>query len=321
MLRWFPNRTETDLYLWVSEHLDTLKQELEWDLTPGEAAIHLAKKDNPRVAQMASVPGHWRQSKLYDRYMDRLFQDILVPVGDDTSGFLALEQSILIAQKEQASLRGLHVLPSRGNVDLSKAEDIKELFDRRCQDSGASGKLAIVRGDVTGQIISHALMTDLLVLHVAFPPEPGLTGTTSGLRSIISRSARPVLAVQGNISPLDRALLAFDGSAKAREALFVAAYVAEAWNTHLTVMTLSGNGNDSASVQEYARSYLELHEIEADYVVKIGSMDTFLDVSKERDINLILMGGYSGNVLKGFVIGSLVDHLIRKFEYPILICR
>jgi nucleotide-binding universal stress UspA family protein len=97
--------------------------------------------------------------------------------------------------------------------------------------------------------------------------------------------------------------------------------VAEIWKTNLTVMTLNGNGTDSSSVQDYARAYLELHEIEVDYVLTEGSMDTFLEVCQERDINLILMGGYSGTALNEVIIGSLVNHLLRRFEHPILICR
>jgi nucleotide-binding universal stress UspA family protein len=321
MLRWFPGRTETDLYLWVSEHLETLKNELDWSLSPGEAAIDLAKKDNPRILQIESEPGHWRQSKMYDRYTDHLFQDILVPVGNTEAGFLALEQSILIAQKEPASLRGLHVLPAKTKAGKGKANLIKERFDQRSREAGVDGKLAVVQGDAADQICSHALLTDLIVLNVAFPPEPGLSGLGSGLRSIIWRSARPILTVAERVSPLDRALLAFDGSPKSKEALFVAAYVAEQWNTSLTVMTLTGNGNVLDSVQDYARAYLELHEIEADYVLMDGSMETFLKVSYERDINLILMGGYSGTALKEMLIGSLVNYLLRKFDFPILICR
>jgi len=120
---------------------------------------------------------------------------------------------------------------------------------------------------------------------------------------------------------MDKALLAFDGSVKSKEALFVAAYVAETWNTNLTVMTLSGSGRDSSSVQDYARAYLELHEVEADFVTVGGSFDAFLNVSREKGINMILMGGYSGNAFKEVVIGSLVNYLLREFEYPILICR
>jgi nucleotide-binding universal stress UspA family protein len=321
LLRWFPERTETDLYLWVSEHLITLKDELGWSFSPEAAVTDLAKKSNPRVVHEEAEPGHWRQSRLYDRYTDHLFQEILVPVGSREEGFLALEQSILIAQKEPTSLRGLHVQPSKSKMVDSKAKEIQAHFNNRCQEAGVNGSLAIVQGEVADQICAYSLLTDLIILNVSRPPEPGLTSLGSGLRSIIWRSARPILTVPGRTSPLDRALLAFDGSVKSKEALFVAAYVAELWKTDLAVMTLTGSDNVASSSQDYARAYLELHEIEADYILTKGSMDTFLEISRERDINLILMGGYSGTALKEVMIGSLVNHFLRKFEYPILICR
>jgi nucleotide-binding universal stress UspA family protein len=321
LLRWFPDRTETDLYLWLSEHLATLQSELGWSFSSKTAITDLAKKSNPRVVQEESLPGSWRQSKIYDRYTDHLFQEILVPVGASEDSFLALEQAILIAQKEPVSLRGLHVLPPKLEKDNSEAKAVQSRFNQQCQDANINGSLAIVQGEVADQICSYALLTDLIVLKVSRPPEPGLSSLGSGLRSIIWRSARPILTVPGVTSLLDRALLAFDGSEKSKEALFVAAYVAEQWNTNLTVMTLNESSSASSSAQDYARDYLELHEIEADYVLTKGSMDTFLDVSKERDINLILMGGYSGTALKEVIIGSLVNNLLRNFEYPILICR
>lgn len=321
LLRWFPDRTETDLYLWVSEHLETLKSELGWAFSPDKAITDLAKKDNPRVSSEEAEPGHWRQSKLYDRYTDRLFREILVPVSGSEESFMALEQAILIAQNEPASLRGLHIVSSKSKIDDPNAKEIQSRFNNRCQETGVNGSLAIVQGDVADQICSYALLTDLIVLNVSRPPEPGLSSLGSGLRSIIWRSARPILTAPVRTSSGDRALLAFDGSEKSKEALFVAAYIAEQWGTNLTVMTLKDDQDVSASVQDYARTYLELHEIEADFISTKGPMDTFLEVSKERDINLILMGGYSGTALKEVIIGSMVNHLLRKFEYPILICR
>ncbi len=321
LLRWFPDRTETDLYLWVSEHLKTLQDELGWSFSPDEAAIDLAQKENPRVAQDEAEPGHWRQSKLYDRYTDHLFREILVPVGNSDEGFLALEQAIIVAQKEPVSLRGLHVLPPKLGLNDDTAKAIQSRFNERCQEAGVSGSLAIVQGEIADQINTYSLPTDLIVLNVSRPPEPGLSSLGSGLRSIIWRSARPILTVPAQTSPLDRALLAFDGSAKSKEALFVAAYIAERWKTSLVVMTLTGSGNAPSEAQDYARAYLELHELEADYIVTDGPMDTILEISKERKINLILMGGYSGTAFKEVIIGSMVNNLLRKFEYPILICR
>ena len=321
LLRWFPNRTETDLYLWVSEHLATLQDELGWSFSPDEAAIDLAQKENPRVAQDEAQPGHWRQSKLYDRYTDHLFREILVPVGSSDTGFLALEQAIIVAQKEPVSLRGLHVLPPKSNLDDDMAKAVQSRFNERCQDAGVHGSLLIVQGEIADHINAYSLSTDLVVLHVSRPPEPGLSSLGSGLRSIIWRSARPILTVPAQTSPLNRALLAFDGSAKSKEALFVAAYVAELWKTSLVVLTLTGSGNVPSGAQDYARAYLELHEIKADYVMSTGPMDTVLEICKERNINLILMGGYSGTAFKEVIIGSMVNDLLRKFEYPILICR
>jgi nucleotide-binding universal stress UspA family protein len=320
VLRWFPGRTETDLYLWVSEHLEALKEEMGWSFSPEAAATDLAKEANPRVLIGEAEPGYWRQSKLYDRYMDHLFRDALVPVGNEEDGFAALEQAILVAQKETLSLRGLHVLPSKPQAEEDQATAIQSQFNQRCQEAGVDGSLAIVHGEISDQISSYALLTDLVVLNVSRPPEAGLSSLGSGLRTIIWRSARPILTVPGQVSSLDRALLAFDGSAKSREALFVAAYAIEVWKTHVTVMTLDGNGLNATAVQDYARAYLDLHELDADYVVAKGSLDTFLDVGRERDTNLIILGGYGGTAFKEVIIGSLVNHLLRKFDYPLLIC-
>ena len=38
LLRWFPGRTETDLYLWLSEHRAALQDELGWELRPEAVA-------------------------------------------------------------------------------------------------------------------------------------------------------------------------------------------------------------------------------------------------------------------------------------------
>ncbi len=104
------------------------------------------------------------------------------------------------------------------------------------------------KGSVARQVCERALLTDLIVLNTAHPPSPGLPSLYSGLRAIIRRSARPILTVPGKTSPMDKALLAFDGSSKSREALFVATYLAEKWHTKLMVLTISDN--DSHSVQE-----------------------------------------------------------------------
>jgi nucleotide-binding universal stress UspA family protein len=204
-------------------------------------------------------------------------------------------------------------------MDGAEAQAVQRHFSERCQLSGVEGSLTVEKGAIPDLICQRALLTDLIVLNVAHPPSPGLSSLGSGLRSIIWKSARPILTIPGKVSQLDKALVAFDGSSKSKEALFVATYLAECWKTSLTVLTLTDD--PESTVQEYARDYLELHEIKAEFVMTSGHPETVLSMIKERDINLIVMGGYSRSAWQEVIIGSMVNFLLREAECPIFICR
>jgi nucleotide-binding universal stress UspA family protein len=321
LLRWFPGRTETDLYLWVSEYRAALEGELGWSIRPDAAVAELAAKENPRAEAEQSDTGRWRAMKMVDRYTDRLFRDVLVSVNGTAESWRALEQAIELARREGSALHGLHVVAPRARVDSARQLAVQARFSDRCREAGIPGSLAVVKGDVTDQVCERALLTDVIVLNVSHPPARGLSSLGSGIRSIIARSARPILAVTGEPSPMDHVVLAFDGGPKAREALFVATYIAEKWRSSLTVLTLADHSRVSPSVQDHARSYLELHEIQAEYVVCQETLENLPKVLVDRGANLVLMGGYGGGALKGLVVDSAVNLLLRDWPGPILICR
>ncbi len=316
LLRWFPGRTETDLYLWVSEHRAALQEELGWELRPDAVADVILQE------QAGATPGQtgaWRKSRLVDRYTDHLFQNILVPVSGEVEGWRALQQAILVAQREGAKLNGLHIVSTEKQAAGEKAQGVKEKFQSMCREAGVNGTLAVEAGEPAKKILERAILTDLVMLKIVYPPGSGLSGLASPLRVIISRSPRPVLALPTGATDLDRAVLAFDGSPKAKEAMFVAVYLAEQWKTSLTVYT--GEGTNAAATQETARQYLELHEIQAEYVMSKASAETLKRISEERQANLVLMGGYSGAILKAVTLGSWVNYMLREQNAPVLICR
>jgi len=317
LMRWFPGRTETDVYLWVSEYRADLENELGWSIRPEAAAQNLASQENP--GNNINVTGSWRMAKMIDRYTDRLFGEVLVPITGLEVSWQALEQAILVAEKESSALRGLHIISNREKANGIQIQAIQGRFEQRCREVNVMGSFTAEKGNIPRLVCERALLTDLIVLNTAHPPSPGLHSLSSGLRLIIRESARPILTVANQISPMDNALLAFDGSAKSREALFVATYLAEKWLTRLKVLTL---GNRAAhSVQDYARAYLELHEIQADYIVKNGPRDIFMKIIQDYQINLVVMGGYSGTALKEVVVDSTVNFLLRKSNCSLLICR
>ena len=194
-------------------------------------------------------------------------------------------------------------------------------FLQTCEAAGVRGSFLIEIGDTIQKISARALLTDLVVLNAAHPPALGLHGLGSRLRRVIRHSARPILVMSENIFTLERALLAFDGSSKSKEALFLAAYLAEQWHTPLTVVTMLNSDRVKASALDYARAYLELHELQADYLLEKGPISIIQNVIRERDIDFLLMGNYSVSWLEEVTKGSMVNYALREIRCPKLICR
>jgi nucleotide-binding universal stress UspA family protein len=330
MLRDFPGRTEADLYLWVAENATELRQELGWTVTPEAMVSGLAEKVNTRLGQRllklvvpdtlldGPQPGAWRKERLEERYTRRLFEDVLVPLSGWPESWAALDQAIEVVSRESGRLLGLHVVASEAARNGEAAQVVKAEFQQRCEALRFPGTLAVDVGDIARRICERAAVADLVVLHLAHPPgaQP-LERLTSGLSLIIRRSPRPVLLVPGAVTPMARPLLAYDGSPKAREALFVATYLAGEWNAQLTVLTAA-----APSALDYARQYLEFHEVEAAFLEEVGPpAETILRAAADQAADLILMGGYSARPLVEVVVGSTVDAVLRQTTAPILICR
>ena len=339
LLRDHPDRTETDLYIWIVDHTEELRRELGWDVSASALAGALAEGFKlepdgqnlggrilravvPAGLQTGPAPGVWRRSRLEQRYLDRLFPDILVPISGWETSWRALDVALDVAGREQATLFGLHVVANEAARIAPEALAVQSEFARRCEAIGVLGHLAIEVGDITDKICERAALCDLVILNLAYPPGTGLGDRlTSGFSAVIRRSPRPVLAVPGVPATFARALVAFDGSPKAKEALFVAAYLTGAWALDLTVVIVreGGVGDEALS---FAREYLDFHELTADYVVQDGAAaEAVLHLGKERNIDLYLMGGYGAHPAIEVVVGSAVDRILREADRPILICR
>ena len=57
ILRDFPGRTETDLYLWISEHHAAMERELGWEIRPEVAAADLAAQFSSRLQHVFARVG------------------------------------------------------------------------------------------------------------------------------------------------------------------------------------------------------------------------------------------------------------------------
>jgi nucleotide-binding universal stress UspA family protein len=342
ILRDFPGRTNTDLYLWISEHRYLLEKELGLHVRSDVAAVDLTKEMSPtpgrifdrlkqRLMSMALPkkleenlqPGEWLQTRKLEKG-ERLFAACLVPVSGSEASWLAVEQALELSHRENTSLNGLHVVTTEENLVGSEAQVIRDKFEQMCHQAGVTGAMVVAQGDIAEEIVTRAPFYDLVVINIAHPPDAQVRSRlTSGLGTIIRRCSCPILAVTGQTSTLDRILLAYDGSIKAREALYLSAYLAKKWNAYLMVLTSIELGRKPNRTLKYAQDYLTNKGVNAEYAQKVVSEpgESILEAAKQHGCNLILMGGYGYTPLFEVMLGSSVDVVLRKTEIPVLICQ
>ena len=350
ILRDFPGRTETDLYLWLSEHRAELEQELGWQISHEEAAADLTAQFSPRPGRVVArvsekllgavmpyeleagpPPGEWRKEHLAARRDDRLFANILVAINGEEAGWHAMDQALEVARREGARLHGLHVVPSETQRESEEARAVQAEFNRRCEAAGIPGALALEIGKVPRTICERARWADLVILSLSYPPaSQPMARLGSGLSTLLRRCPRPVLAVPESSSSLSRALLAYDGSPKANEALFVATYLSGKWNIPLIVVTVIQPGRTTSDTLARAQEYLETHGVQATLVKESGPVvEAILKTAdpstgsghREHESDLIIMGSYGFGPVLEVVLGSSVDETLRASRRPMLICR
>jgi nucleotide-binding universal stress UspA family protein len=317
LLRWFPDRTITDLYIWISENRAAIQDEIGWEIQSDIAATDLILERSVKTE-----PGSWRKARTVTRYTDHLFADILVPLSGYAESWDAFDQAVVMARRENAKLLGLHIVATKGDAESEDAQRVKARFDQACKDAGVEGSLAIDVGDVTQRICERAVLTDLIVVKIVNPPGAGVSALTSPFRTIIANSSRPLLTVPEKATQFERALLAYDGTDLSKEALFVATYLAEMWKTKLIVYTALDGSKIKADAQDYVRRYLEFHEVEAEYILSgQGAMDSLKQTVGEKQVDLVFMGSHGGSFLEQVFVGSALDYMLRESAVPTFICR
>ena len=356
LLRDFPDRTEADLYLWVAKHRKELQEEVGWDIGSEAALKDLAARYRPSfwqrliktlqrflgllkpdILREGPPPGTWRIRREKRLDSPQLFSDILVALDDSDQAWAALEQAVMTAAMENSGLHGIHIHPPEKLSSSPEDQErntrqelndshrgVEERFARVCREAGLERfDFQVAEGDVGSTLCARARFTDLVVLPLNFPPgENRIERLDSGLRSLIRSCPQPLLAVPGEPTPLDQAVLAFDGSPKSREALYIAAYLAGRRSTQLTVLTSTHGLEKAHHIQDEARDYLGRHQIHARYsFTEKPIAGELLDLAREKDHALIMIGGYGSGPLVEVVLGSVVDEILRGSQQPVLICR
>ena len=344
ILRYFPGRTETDLYLWITEHRAYLESELGWKINLITAAQDLSDRFSPQIKRWvrrivrhlvdfltpdelepSTPPGEWRRQRVTDAENQSLFNTILVALPGDEASWKAMEMALLVASLEKSFLGGLHVIPDRQSLPPDRIEKLRAKFQQLCEEKNIEGNLSVETGEVSRVILDRAYWADLLVLRLLFPPPLKiLSRLRSGIRRLIRLSPVPLLVFPaGGIPDFSEIVLAYGGGPRADEALFLATYLSSKHQIPLQVITVDRGRPGDNALETKARNYLESHNIHfARFVHQRGNpARIILAFTRYKSNALIVMGGYEGNLLRELFLGSTVDRVLWATSHPVLICH
>ncbi|HUM70870.1 MAG TPA: hypothetical protein PLK31_18725, partial [Chloroflexota bacterium] len=142
----------------------------------------------------------------------------------------------------------------------------------------------------------RAALADLVIVDRAMTADTAVT-------HIWQNCTRPVLLLAGQSSAMNHLLLVSSRNREApgqqETALFAAAYMAEQWQSQLAV---SGSANSLS----LARAYLEMHEVNADYLAAQEQVDTAV----LPNCDLVVLGRH----------GRFTPLLLPLLTIPVLIC-
>jgi nucleotide-binding universal stress UspA family protein len=337
----FPGKTETDLYIWILDHQSYMEQELGWSIRPEKAALDLLSVRGKRFFRVLrrairkvlqalipdqledfSTPGEWRQQKQVER--NSLFADILVPISGSPESWIALEEAIIIAEMEKADVRGLAIKRAfEWGENRISDDELTRAFSERLQQSGIRGNLVFVQGNVAETICERAKVNDLVILKLNHPPSTNIFARLkSGMRTIVRKSTRPLLFVCEQLSTMNHILLAYDGSPKGKEALYIAAYLASRYQKHLSVLVIDDDEARGKQRLLDAKNYLGARCVSQIFRKRTGRTSLIiLQAAEEIRADMILMGGYGRSPVFEILFGSTVDGVLRGTKFPVIVSQ
>ncbi len=335
----FPRLTETDLYIWILDHQTYMEDELGWSIRPEKAVADLVEEKDRRFVgilrrglynilhflfsmqlEIDSKIGESKNNKNVEA--GNLFKDILVATNGREESWIALEQGIIFAELEGAEVRGLIVEKNNGQEYLNY-DDMMRVFNERLHQSRLRGNLVFTSGKVAETILDRAQFNDLVILKLTHPPKTKIfSRLKSGLRTIIRKSEGPILLVKNQVSAMNHLLVAYDGSEKSEEALYIGKYLGNKYKTHLSLLVVSDSKEWGSKLLTHAKQYLgDICISSFLHGTYQGVSQAILKVAAEKGADMILMGGYGLPPLFEIFFGSTVDEVLRGTKIPVIICQ
>ncbi|HEX6187181.1 MAG TPA: universal stress protein [Pyrinomonadaceae bacterium] len=201
----------------------------------------------------------------------------------------------------------------QGNEALKRAASICERYRVTCQTDLQTGNVVKIVADAS-------VDADLLVIGARGEDEEFETGFLGSVaEKLVRKVNRPVLLTGLQFREFRRALLAYDGSDAAREAMKMLARLTAALEMDVDAVQMVEEGESTTALKEvvsYFKNYpvrLSTHYLTGD------SHAVIIEHAKESGCDLMVMGAYDNRLADSLALGTTTDYLLRNSPAPVLV--
>ncbi len=300
ILEAFPDRTETDFYVWLADHRQDLESGIGWDLPTDSVVESFASSsaansvtgrilDLAGVSQPAVSPRPSLDSAINDRsptQNGQLIQEILVTLGPEIDNQTMLTQAVEIAKHENATVRAIYTsADANGNHEMVPTK-VQTLFDQIVIDAEITGRLAADVADWSTSALERARWNDFILAPIYKDTKPKVFD--ENWRNLLVYSAKPILAVTDAPVAPKKAFLVYTGHRKDQQSLFITAWLASQWGIEITV-GIGGEPSQRNELISQVEGYLSRYQIKVDFEVKhTDTPPEILNAIGTRDFDLII---------------------------------
>jgi nucleotide-binding universal stress UspA family protein len=146
----------------------------------------------------------------------------------------------------------------------------------------------------------------------------------SNVERIVRASHKPCLVTTREFRPIQRLLLAYDGSKSCRQMLDFLVTSPAFTGLELHILTVAKKGTEDKATTRLSEAETIAKAAKFDPVcrLEIGNSETVISQYIEtQGIDLLLMGAYGHSRLRHLVIGSTTVQMLRRSSVPVLLFR
>ena len=323
----FPDFTITDLYLWVLDRQQDLREEYGTSFKTENVVDFVASMEGKQTKDSGPAADRELERRIsgeLEGHSDCLFRDILVGLSHSDVDLLAQKQAMMMNRCGDGSILGLHV---KADSDLATPETEAELettFYQQLNERQMKGRFIKVSGTVSKTLQEYGLLSDVTVVKLSYPPGGSVFDRlSSGIITLLQTSRRPIMFVKEVVMPVSRVLLIYDEGEKGREALYIAAYYAARYGCGLFIMMPEKDSKSSEDAFNFAVDYLAAVNLDFQVVPQSSNLlsESLESLILENSISTVMVGGYRSSGLIGRIFSSAVDRVLELSSVPVLVCQ